>query len=122
LIYFNYIYAYIFIFFYLQLQNIFKKTCIYIFLEEKNIFPVTMHSHISSYNNKDFINLILQRHIPTNHLEFRLSIRQSTKTLFVCWKVVFFLKVNSRKVNYFSMFGSVMENKLENTFQCLVMS
>jgi hypothetical protein len=26
------------------------------------------------------------------------------------------------KVNYFSMFGSVMENKLENTFQCLVMS
>jgi len=55
---------------------------------------MTMHSHISSYNNKDFINLILQRHIPTNHLEFRLSIRQSTnkliKALFVCWKVVSF--------------------------------
>jgi hypothetical protein len=26
------------------------------------------------------------------------------------------------KVNYFSMFGSVIENKLENIFQCLVMS
>jgi len=26
-----------------------------------------------------------------------------------------------RKVNYFPMFGSVMKNKLENTFQCLVM-
>jgi hypothetical protein len=40
---------------------------------------------------------------------------------FVCWKVVSFWKVNSGKVN-FSMFGSVMKNKLENTFQCLVMS
>jgi len=39
----------------------------------------------------------------------------------VCWKVVFFWKVNFGKVNYFLMFGSVMENKLENTFQCLVM-
>jgi len=43
-------------------------------------------------------------------------------TPFVCWKVVFFWKVNSRKVNYFLMFDSVMENKLENVFQCLVMS
>jgi hypothetical protein len=34
----------------------------------------------------------------------------------------FFLKVNLKKVNYFLMFGSVMKNKLENTFQCLVMS
>ena len=29
----------------------------------------------------------------------------------------FFLKENFRKVNYFPMFGSVMKNKLENTFQ-----
>jgi len=47
--------------------------------------------------------------------------------LFICWKVVFFWKVNSEKMNfikmnYFLMFGSVMENKLENTFQYLVMS
>jgi hypothetical protein len=46
---------------------------------------------------------------------------------FVCWKIVFFKKinfekVNSRKVNYFPIFDSVMKNKLENTFQCLVMS
>jgi len=34
----------------------------------------------------------------------------------------FLKKINSRKVNYFSMFGSVMKNKLENIFQCLVMS
>ena len=50
-----------------------------------------------------------------------------TKAPFVCWKVVFFWKVNSgkvnsEKVNYFLMFGSVMENKLKNIFQCLVMS
>ena len=32
------------------------------------------------------------------------------------------VKMNSEKVNYFPMFGSVMKNKLENTFQCLVMS
>ena len=30
--------------------------------------------------------------------------------------------MNSEKVNYFLMFGSVMENKLKNTFQYLVMS
>jgi hypothetical protein len=35
---------------------------------------------------------------------------------FVCWKVVSFWKVNSGKVNYFLMFVSVMENKLENSF------
>ena len=45
--------------------------------------------------------------------------------LFVCWKIIFFFKVNSekinsRKVNYFPMFSSVMKNKLENIFQCLV--
>ena len=34
----------------------------------------------------------------------------------------FFRKVNFRKVNYFLIFDSVMKNKLENTFQCLVMS
>ena len=38
-----------------------------------------------------------------------------SKALFVCLKVVFFWKVNSGKVNYFLMFGSLMKNKLENT-------
>jgi hypothetical protein len=37
-------------------------------------------------------------------------------------KKINFGKVNYRKVNYFSMFGSVMKNKLENIFQYLVMS
>jgi hypothetical protein len=38
-------------------------------------------------------------------------------------KKVNFKKINfRRKVSYFSMFGSVIENKLENIFQCLVMS
>ena len=41
---------------------------------------------------------------------------------FICWKVVFFWKVNSEKVNYFLIFGSVIENKLENIFQCLIIS
>ena len=44
------------------------------------------------------------------------------KASFVCWKAVCFWKVNSGKVNYFPMFGSIMENKLENTFQFLIMS
>jgi hypothetical protein len=34
----------------------------------------------------------------------------------------FFLKINYKKVNYFLIFDSVIKNKLENTFQCLVMS
>jgi hypothetical protein len=34
----------------------------------------------------------------------------------------YFFKVNFKKMNYFSMFGSVIKNKLENTFQYLVMS
>ena len=34
----------------------------------------------------------------------------------------FFLKINYEKVNYFLIFGSVIKNKLESTFQCLVMS
>ena len=45
-----------------------------------------------------------------------------TKAPFACWQIVSFWKVNFEKMNYFPMFGSVMENKLGNTFQCLVMS
>ena len=41
---------------------------------------------------------------------------------FFFFKVVSFGKVNFKKVKYFSMFSSVMENKLENTLQCLVIS
>ena len=33
-----------------------------------------------------------------------------------------FKKINSKKVIYFPIFGTVMKNKLENIFQCLVMS
>jgi hypothetical protein len=31
-------------------------------------------------------------------------------------------KINSKKINYFLIFSSIIENKLENIFQCLVMS
>jgi hypothetical protein len=37
-------------------------------------------------------------------------------TLFLCRKIFFYKKINFEKVNYFSMFGIVMENKLENIF------
>jgi hypothetical protein len=37
-------------------------------------------------------------------------------------KVFYFEKLNLKKVNCFLIFGIVMKNKLENTFQCLVMS
>jgi hypothetical protein len=40
----------------------------------------------------------------------------------VCLLESSFFKKKLKKVNYFSMFGSVMKNKLENTLQCLVMS
>jgi hypothetical protein len=51
----------------------------------------------------------------------KYKLKENIEAMFVCWKIVFFWKVNSGKVNYFSMFGSVMKNKFENTFQCLVM-
>ena len=54
---------------------------------------------------------------------YKLYVHQmNIKAPFVCWKVVFFWKVNSGKMNYFLMFDRVMKNKLENIFQCLVMS
>jgi len=37
-------------------------------------------------------------------------------TLFIYWRINFFKKISFRKINYFLMFGSVIENKLENTF------
>jgi hypothetical protein len=42
-------------------------------------------------------------------------------SIFFWWKVVFFWKVNFKKINYFSMFGNIIENKLENIFRYLVM-
>ncbi|KAJ6860947.1 hypothetical protein NC651_037128 [Populus alba x Populus x berolinensis] len=40
----------------------------------------------------------------------------------VCLLESSFFSESEFRGNYFPMFGSVMENKLENTFQCLVMS
>ena len=61
-------------------------------------------------------------------IEFLHSInyRKIIYVMFVCRKVVFFWKViflesEFLKVNYFLIFCSVMENKLENTFQYLAM-
>ena len=42
---------------------------------------------------------------------------ESLYAMFICWKVIFFFKVN-----YFLIFSSVMRNKLKNNFQCLIMS
>ena len=72
-----------------------------------------------------FLFFLVEPSLDTIRLSWRNGLQIST--LFVCWKVVFFWKVNSEKMNsgkmnYFSMFGSVMENKLENTLQCLDMS
>jgi hypothetical protein len=53
--------------------------------------------------------------------KYKLKENIEVKAPFVCWKIVSFWKVNSRKVNYFPIFGSVMKKKLDNTFQCLVM-
>jgi len=44
-----------------------------------------------------------------------------TKVSFVYWKIVFFLN-ELWESELFSDFDSVIENKLENTFQYLVMS
>ena len=81
-----------------------------------NLGVITKHSCREKYIKKIikifFINKTLKKF---TKLTFKLF---NIKAPFVCWKVVFFKKVNSGKVNYFSMFGSVMEN----TFQSLVMS
>ena len=63
------------------------------------------------------MNIILTLHISTAfaslfHLLGRVCLLKS----------IFFKKNEFQKMNYFLMFGSVMKNKLENTFQCLVMS
>jgi len=70
-----------------------------------------------------FLKSILEgnKHIEKNDMRTRKKKVPKLKFSFVCWKLVFF-KVNFKKVNYFSMFGSVMKNKLENTFQYLIMS
>jgi hypothetical protein len=71
---------------------------------------------------KDRLSRILQQmEFMLGELMTRIE-KFETRAPFVCWKIVSFWKVNSGKVNCFLMFGSVMENKLENTFQCLVMS
>jgi len=58
-----------------------------------------------------------QNSMISNKKNFKLFLADLFKAPFVCWKIVLFWKVN-----YFSMFDSVMENKLENTFQYLIMS
>jgi hypothetical protein len=49
-----------------------------------------------------------------------LSVIYLLKTNF--FKKINFRKINFKKVNYFLIFSSVIKNKLENTFQYLVMS
>ena len=66
---------------------------------------------------KDRLSRILQQmEFMLGELMTRIE-KFETRAPFVCWKIVSFWKVNC-----FLMFGSVMENKLENIFQCLVMS
>jgi hypothetical protein len=75
-----------------------------------------------------YVNQVLTVGFRNNAFSIRdPEITNYIKDLFICCKVIFFKKmnfkkVNSGKVNYFLMFGSVVENRLENTFQCLVMS
>jgi hypothetical protein len=76
----------------------------------------TCHPQLISFVN----DLAAVKTIETAHLNLSY--------LFVCllesnfFFKVNFRKVNSRKVNYFLIFSSVMKNKLENTFQYLIMS
>jgi hypothetical protein len=46
--------------------------------------------------------------------------------LFICWRVIIFLESEcwGKQVlgKYFLIFDSIIKNKLENIFQCLVMS
>ena len=74
-------------------------------------------NYIAQFQINSLLNYEIRKKIQSKKTQYKI-----TQAPFVCWKVVFFWKVNSGKMNYFSMFGSVMENKLENTFQCLVMS
>ena len=71
-----------------------------------------------------FLKSILEGNklIEKNDMRTRKEKVPKLNVSFVCWKLVFFWKMNFKKVNYFSMFGSLMKNKLENTFQHLIMS
>jgi hypothetical protein len=40
----------------------------------------------------------------------------------IYWKVIFLKKLNFKKINYFLIFDSIIKNKLENTFQYLIIS
>jgi len=82
-------------------------------------FPGRMGSvwvslNFTNYYKKTSWRLQYYFHFPLQGFFFLLE------SIFI-WKVNS-EKINSEKVNYFLMFGSVMENKLENISQCLVMS
>jgi len=56
--------------------------------------------------------------------ESRVEISVATSSLRFCLfaEKYFLKKINFRKIKYFLMFDNIMKNKLENIFQCLVMS
>jgi len=74
-----------------------------------------------------FTDTFLDPKLPVIWNLYKLGIRKIVYINFYLLAGKFFLKknfekINSKKINYFLIFGSVMENKLENIFQCLVMS
>ena len=72
-----------------------------------------IHQSLSSV-----ILLIASRDV--NRIQVRLEIMLPEKVFF--FFEINFEKINLKKMNYFSIFGSVIENKLENIFYYLVMS
>jgi hypothetical protein len=70
-----------------------------------------------------FTDTFLDPKLPVIWNLYKLGIRKIVYINFYFLAGKFFLKkINFKKINYFLMFGSVMKNKLENIFQCLVMS
>jgi hypothetical protein len=72
-----------------------------------------------TFHPKNVERCHIQRHFPNGHL---FNIRRVHLDPVCLLKNNYFWKINSRKINYFFMFGNVMKNKLENIFRCLVMS
>ena len=76
----------------------------------------TCHPQLISFVN----DLVAVKTIETAHLNSSYLFVYLLESNF--FFKVNFRKVNSRKVNYFLIFSNVMKNKLENTFQYLIMS
>jgi hypothetical protein len=92
-------------------QNDDQWDLLFIFIEVS-----TQYLHVNQEQNQNMIASMLPYLLRIPNKSQHINQWKNISAPFVWWKIVSFRKVNSGKVNYFLMFGSVMKNKLENIF------